>query len=525
MTHQPDIHSASNAGRIPCLILTHGRDSVNRLSLEAVLHCDARFDIDVVHNPSVLEDGTFTSYARELVANGRISSFTQFDENISNNAVLVFLLENLERYSAEFVVLSDGDVVPPPGLVAEQIDILRAHSEVMACGVRIDATSWSDTLSVKADLVRRFNTSMFETEDFVDSATGLWMTMFRGCELRLLIETMVANAIRFTDGNLKRMGGILLDKKWVATKRSIGRELNREQPDYHDARATSTTVFGAYSPEPAGSRYATWNHDHVCQATTCRREEELRVTYPPLAPAAARFRDSIETDRVVVASQSGELTHALGYVTRHPSQARKPGLVFVLSRGRPSMGIPHLPGERSLLFIGPEDTPGSQLYGLDELDFDATLITWTAEEAKALLNLFARFIGSGGTVKGIVFHSATVREHISQGEHPARGHLPPPVRNEAIRLASRCAPVDDPALDEFIGTLCSDEVVSEFARRAGWEIRTSPPTPGRHFAYVQLTARDSTGAEAGLAAESGVASNDRHGPLKPAATLDRRAGA
>lgn len=483
--------SGGEAG-IPCMILTHGRDGVNRQSLDAVLNCDARLDVDIVDNPSVLEDGSFAEYARQLVTNGRIRSFTRFDVNISNNAVLLFLLDNLERYSNEYVILSDGDVIPPNGLVEEQIAILERHSDVFACGLRIDATSWSDTLNVKADLVQRFNTNRFETDDYVDSATGLWMTMFRGPELRLLLGAMVQNGIRFTDANLKRFGGILFEKKWVATKRSIGRELNREHEDYYDAKATSTTAFARHSPEPAGSRYSTWNHDIVADATSWQGKQDRRVVYPPLAPATPRFRGSIDNDPVVQALHSGVVTQEAGYVSRHSSQASRPGLAMVLADGKVPTGIPRLPGGRTILFISPDDAAGSRLYGLRQIDFDAALISWTAREAAALLQVFTRFLAEGGTMKGIAFHTQAFRSHIAQGKAPAPSHLPTAVRDAAARLAALKAAADDPAVNHLTAGLFTDEMISQFAERSGWSIRTSPPSPDRYFTYVQLKSGDAT---------------------------------
>ena len=98
--------------------------------------------------------------------------------------------------------------------------------------MRLDASRWDDSLPPKKESLLRFNSDRFETEDYVDSATGLWATMFRGRELFSIVDAMVANGIRFTDGNLKLFGSLMFQKHWVATKRSIGRELNRERVDY-----------------------------------------------------------------------------------------------------------------------------------------------------------------------------------------------------------------------------------------------------------------------------------------------------
>jgi hypothetical protein len=473
---------------LPCLVLTHGRDAVNRESLDAILACDPRLQIHIVHNPSVLEDGSFISYARELVAEGRILSVTMFDKNISNNAILLLLLDNPELFDHDYLILTDGDVAPPPDLVVEQIAILSSHPEVMACGLRMDASRWSDALDVKADLLERYNSTRFETEDYVDTGTGLWMSMFRAAELRELLQILMANDIRLTDANLKLLGATVLEKKWVATKKSIGRELNREQPDYYDAKSTSMSGFAEHSPEPAGAGYATWNHDLVSEATEWKKSASRRVVYPPLRPARPRFRGALETDPVVIAMQSGALTHETGYVIRHSSSAARPGLAFVLSSARRQSGIPFLPGARSILFVGPEDPEGPPLYGLDELDFGASLITWTAEQATALLQTFVRFVADGGIIKGLVFHAETIERQLAEGTAPASSHLPPALRRRAEQAAASRSTADGPVLCALVRRmLCTDELIRDFAAQRGWHVRFSGVTPGRYFTHIWLS--------------------------------------
>jgi hypothetical protein len=197
--------------------------------------------------------------------------------------------------------------------------------------------------------------------------------------------------------------------------------------------------------------------------------------------------------------QSGALTHGAGYVIRHSSFAARPGLAFVLSRGRRQSGIPWLPGSRSILFIGPEDPQGPPLYGLDELDFGASLITWTAEEAAALLETFVRFVADGGTIKGFVFHAETLQMQLSQGTAPASSHLPPTLRRRAGHLADNASRAHNSAIAALVRMLCTDELIRDFAARHGWHVRFSGVTPGRYFAQIWLSVgepRDAVGAGA-----------------------------
>ena len=167
------------AQSIPCLVLTHGRDDICEKSLASFIEGDTRFAIDIVHNPGAEENGSFLQAARNWVTAGRTRSLTVFDVNISNNAILLYLLANRDRYERDYVLLTDGDIVAPPGLVDEQVRIFQSHSHIFACGLRLDASRWDDSLPPKKESLLRFNSDRFETEDYVDSATGLWATMFR----------------------------------------------------------------------------------------------------------------------------------------------------------------------------------------------------------------------------------------------------------------------------------------------------------------------------------------------------------
>ena len=92
------------------------------------------------------------------------------------------------------------------------------------------------------------------------------MTVFRSVELFAILDVLQANRRRLTDGNIKILGGLLFNKIGVATRRSFGREINRERSDYVDEKSKSLDAFAKFSPEPAGSRYALWNHDHLGSA-------------------------------------------------------------------------------------------------------------------------------------------------------------------------------------------------------------------------------------------------------------------
>lgn len=472
---------------IPCLVLTHGRDDINQTSLSSLIECDARLDIDVVHNPSSAETGSFIDYARTCVAEGNIRSFTLFDQNISNNAFFLFLLENLDRYTADYVVLSDGDILAPKSAIDEQIAILDTYSDILACGLRLDASSWHDALDIKKDLVERFNTPRFEAKDYVNTATGMWLTMFRGPELVSIAQTLRDNRMRLTDANIKQLGAALFQKQWVATKNSIGRELNRERPDYYETKAVSTRCFADHSPEPAGSRYATWNHDWVVPATRWLGGEERRVSFPPLPPAVPRFRNSLDDDPVVRELLNGGLRCSHGYLANHLMAATKPGLAFVVGDRRCPTGITALTPDRSALFVSTVPEPGEKLAELVEVDLGAVLLSREADDCQSILTTLRRFLAPDSLLHGIVFSAEEVRRRSADGQPPQRGLLPPSLHSRAADLAEGRA-MDggrSDAIEQFLGRLWSDEAVIAWAKGHG-SLQLSKSVKNPDLAYVRL---------------------------------------
>jgi hypothetical protein len=471
---------------IPCLVLTHGRDDINRTSLLSIIDCDPRLDIDVVHNPSTAEDGSFIDFARKCVAAGTIRSFTLFEENISNNAFLLFLLGNKNRYDADFVIVSDGDILAPKTLVDEQLAIFEHHTEVLACGLRLDATVWDDSLVIKDDFVRRFNTSRYDEGDYLNTATGMWMTMFRGPELVSILEAIHDNGLRLTDANLKQLGAALFQKQWVATKSSVGRELNRERPDYHGTKAISTQHFAHHSPEPAGSKYATWNHNCVAPAVEWDRDGERPVNFAPLPEARPRFRGTIENDPVVSKLKSGQLHHSRGYLANHLLAATNPGLAFIISDGHCSTGLPHLGPERSALYISTSPEPGGLLAALEEVDLGPVLLTLEAGHCRSILSTTARFLGKGALLHGILFGADDVRHNSSLGNPPQASLLPPALRGSASELAGKRG-TGDGAIGEFVQQLWTDEALQDWLPQGASPPFFSKSVKNPNLSYFRVT--------------------------------------
>jgi hypothetical protein len=336
-----------------CVLLAYGEPALCRQSLDSFLACGERLEIDVLENPHPQTGAGLRDHARTLLAQGHIRSYVQFEQNISNNAMSLHLASLKGSGDDEFIVLSDGDVLVPSGTIAEQRAIFANHPEVFACGLRVDASKWPDGLSVKAQLYERMNTPKHETGDYVNSATGLWCTLFRAAELRAALEFLDANRRRLTDGHLKFFGQHILRKRWVATKDSLGRELSREATDYGARKKVAQDQLAAHGPEPLSS-YGIWNHAKVARYTVHSRDTARIVDPAPLPPSVPRHREALATDVVIAAIANGELGFETGYlVGRVPTPASPPGLYAVWQeRGVVSTGYPRYTDDKAVVFLG-----------------------------------------------------------------------------------------------------------------------------------------------------------------------------
>lgn len=494
----------SGSATIPCLFLSHGIDEINCRSLASVVESDSRLSVDVIHNPSDAENGQFLEFARKSILDGSIRSLTTFDENISNNSIILYLLANRQRYSQGFIVLTDGDILVPKGAIEEQLKILNDHSHIFACGLRIDASRWSDGLPVKSNSYERFNTAKFETADYVNSATGLWMAMFRGPELFAILDAMQRNRIRLTDGNIKQFAAAIFQKSWVATKQSVGRELNRERHNYYSTKAESTKNFGDHSPEPAGSRYATWNHDIVSPATEWLDGTERRIEFEPLPTALPRFRPKLEDDPVASALARGELEHRRAYLINSMMNLTQPGLALVLTRERCASGF-RVDDQRSVLFISEiEEEAGPTIRPMNEIDFAGVLVGRSASQGRTVLGNLGRFVSDETVMKGVVYIAEAMRNQLRTGSSSFAAHLASDAKDAAIVLANSAKQGEQGGIAEFVAGLWTDEAFEQYASEKGWHLSVTPRAANAYLANFEVRMDDESAEPAPTAFRSGA---------------------
>lgn len=230
----------NNYVRLACVLLAFRNIDVLKSSLESIiseketLRDSVVIDIYVVENFSQFTETVISPYVKQLVDQGILRGYLKFSENITNNAIDIALSGELFDYGTyDFVVVTDGDIVVPNGVVSEQVNILKSCDEVMACALNIDSTTWNVTKEIQnigVELERKTKQSLESAPSlpYIVQGAGVWFVMFRSKELAELVEFSHANQLRFLDITYRQIVGVINRRLWVTTKESIGRELHRE---------------------------------------------------------------------------------------------------------------------------------------------------------------------------------------------------------------------------------------------------------------------------------------------------------
>ena len=81
-----------------CVLLSWGNPDIAIGSLNSFLEDEPKLDIHLLENPDYNLDYQLENYAKQLIAEGKISRYVRFEDNISNNAFYLYLssLDKLE---------------------------------------------------------------------------------------------------------------------------------------------------------------------------------------------------------------------------------------------------------------------------------------------------------------------------------------------------------------------------------------------------------------------------------------------
>lgn len=253
--------------RIPCLVLAYHDDESIQATLRCLVAQSADLDLHVAENPSDFTQTHIRPHVLDLVRSGSVSQYFLFDTNISNNALEVVLSSgHVPLDKSDYVLVTDGDLlIQDEGWLEEQLQIMRLHEDVFACGIRLDLSNLP--VQTFPEAPRWLPPVRHETELYAEVPTGMHLVLMRTAGLRRFLEYARRRDLRFRDGVLADYCYRVLRKKWVRTRRSSARHLTWDR--YCDPQHPYTQLKLARSFE------ATWNHANYCgyERYTCRGVE------------------------------------------------------------------------------------------------------------------------------------------------------------------------------------------------------------------------------------------------------------
>jgi hypothetical protein len=215
--------SSGSVSRTPCFIVAFfDLDSIRR-TIECLQPSRQRLSLHVVENHSPTSESELAPYLRGLVETNRIDSWIHYAENISGNAMLDTLSRNHAAWkSAEYVVITDGDLEFDDGWLDESIAIL-ADPKVFACGVSMSLANLP--LAIYPNAVDWVPPPIKEHANYTEGLTGVHLLAMRTIELERFLSYRQRANLPFVDSQMHRYCYSKRRLRWARTRRTIAHHI------------------------------------------------------------------------------------------------------------------------------------------------------------------------------------------------------------------------------------------------------------------------------------------------------------
>jgi len=242
--------------KIPCVVVIFHDPCIVRKSLDSLVRFSDRLDIHVLENPSENTDEHIRPYVKGLLAEGLVSQYVLFDENISNNAVEVFFNDGLLPTDGyDHILLTDGDLLPlDDSWLDEELAILDGDPSVFACGIALDPSNLP--LQVFPESKDWIAAPKSETDLYVEAPTGIHLVLMKAEDFWKYWKYRRAKKHKFIDSVIHKYCREELRRKWVRTKKSRAVHLTWDL--YADAEHPYTKMKHGLT---LGEQ---WAHDRYC---------------------------------------------------------------------------------------------------------------------------------------------------------------------------------------------------------------------------------------------------------------------
>ncbi|ANV83289.1 hypothetical protein AWQ21_02170 [Picosynechococcus sp. PCC 7003] len=220
------MQNQSQHKKILCIAIIFFDFEVIKKSIDFMVSHDDMLDIVILENPSEFTQDLIKPYIQTLLEAEKIKQYILFDNNITNNAVEIFVDHsntiNWEDY--DYILLTDGDlIVEGNGWLCEEIEILNKYSDIFACAVGLDIAN----LPVKTfpEAVKWVPPPIAQYDGYTETLTGIHLVLLKTEKLLKFLNWRKKNGFNFIDSSLHFFCYEVLKEKWVIIKNSQAKHL------------------------------------------------------------------------------------------------------------------------------------------------------------------------------------------------------------------------------------------------------------------------------------------------------------
>jgi len=210
--------------KIPFLLTAFFDPFVIEATLLSLQPYGNRIDIIVVENPSKFSH-LIGDVVKKFTDCGLVAKHYRFEENITGNAMLTILRNEIDLARYPYLFISDGDIIAyRDGWLEEIIQAMDRHPDVFALGANLDRCNLPLSTMPEA---RGWGAGArpIDRGDYFEGRNGFQMTCFRGRELKELIIYLDEGNLEFRDGVLEDYCYKVRGQKWGITKYTTFRHL------------------------------------------------------------------------------------------------------------------------------------------------------------------------------------------------------------------------------------------------------------------------------------------------------------
>lgn len=200
--------------KIPLVVLVYDNHELTKQCLENFKELSDKLDIYVVENKSK-DTGKISGLCAFLLDFGYIKKYILFEENISNNAIEVVFRDNLIDLNSEYIILTDGDLIPDKNWLNEHLSLLDTYDDIFVVGNSLKP----DNLPTKAfpGCESWLSQDIKHHASYIESKFGTHLLTFRTKEFKQMVKHFLQNKLKFCDTNYHKFGSDIMKKKSART--------------------------------------------------------------------------------------------------------------------------------------------------------------------------------------------------------------------------------------------------------------------------------------------------------------------